>query len=255
MNIKVKYLRRLLDELVSKHNETYEKKSFEVIGEGIKGVGDQYIYKKIAQPISTKRPEDQIGLRDSKLIALIKHLGYESLKGFISEVDNPYSSQLQSCIANYYTYLRKNTEEGYLLRSPVRIFKKDYKILMELRGQRLNYLGEMKLQNGYLTVLLQNKNGKQFYHGYKLGTMEAPPVLQGIFSGVTSTFDPIGGRVVLIRMDDEKFESLKVGELSISKMKKSKNAHEKTLAKYLEKKADNNINIHKTTSFTFGDLG
>jgi hypothetical protein len=254
MKIKVKYLHLLLGALISKHDETYEKKALERIGAEIEGIGEQYLYKKIDQPISAMGPAEELGLRDSKLIALVRHLGYESVKAFINEMDNPYSTQLKSCTGTYYTYLRKNTQEGFLLRSPVRIFAKNNKVWMELRGKRLNYLGEMKLQNGYLSVLLQNKNGKQFYHGYKIGAMEEPQVLQGIFSGVTSTFDPIGGRVVLVRVEGQEFDELKIGELKISAMKRSDDTGEVALAEYLEDIARNNLSINKTTSFGFGDL-
>lgn len=259
MKIKVKYLRRLLDALISKYDETFEKKALERIAQKIKGIGgegdtgDQYLYKKIAQPITGMGPEEQLGLRESKLMALVADLGYDNVKAFINEMDNPYSSQLKSCTGVYYTYLRKNTKEGILLRSPVRIFAKNSKVWMELVGKRLNYLGEMKLQNGYLSVLLQNKNGKQFYHGYKIGAMEQPQVLQGIFSGVTSAFDPIGGRVVLVRVDGKEFNELKIGELKISTMKRSDDIGEVAVAEYLED-VRNNLSINKTTSFGFGDL-
>lgn len=254
MKIKVKYLNRIIDALVTKHDETYEQKAMGRIAEKIDGLGDQYLYKKISQPISKMKPEQEIGLNEAKVMALVRHLGYQNIKAFTNEMDNPYSSQLKSCIGTYYTYLRKSSKEGALLRSPVRVFEKKNKIWMELQGKRLNYLGEMKLQHGYLSVLLQNENGKQFYHGYKIGAMEEPLVLQGIFSGVTSTFDPIGGRVILVRVEGKKFNELKIGELKISAMKRSDDTGEVALAEYLEDIARNNLSINKTTSFGFGDL-
>lgn len=255
MKIQVKYLRHLVNELVTKHRETHENRAYEAIGDEIVGIGPAYLYKKIVNPISNLRGNDWVGLRDAKLTALVKHLGYQNVKAFIYAVDKPISEQLQSCEGVYYSYLRKNTTEDLLLRSPVKICRSDHRMIMELRGQRLNYIGELKLQNGYLHVLLVNeKTGKQFYHGYKIGSMEKPQVLQGIFSGVTSGFDPIGGRVVLVKVEVGKFEVLKIGQIEIDILKHSQQKDEQALGEYFEKRSENNLNIGNTTSFGFGDL-
>jgi len=258
MKIKVKYLRRLLEELVKKHNVIYERGGLEQICSTIKekhkiAINPEYLYKKIEQPIRKLKPTDSLGLRDSIVNELLKNIGYDTINAFIQVVDSPVSRQLKSLVGSYYSYVRQNSNEGVLLRSPVRIYEKDKKIFMSLKGERLDYSGEFRMQKGVLFVLLQNEEGKCFHHIYRMGDIERPKVLQGIFSGVTSGFDPIGGRVVL-ELRSEEYSALKIAALEISTLKSHVQKNDQRLAKYFMKYSDNNLKIGKTSTFGFSDL-
>jgi hypothetical protein len=252
MKIKVKYLYRLLDELASKHNVINEKKGLEDIADHI-GITREYIYKKIANPISRMRQHESLGLRDGIIKKILKDIGFDHIGAFCDFVDSPVSEQALSLVGSYYSYVRRNTKEGALLRSPVLIFKKDNKIHFLLNGDRTEYSGIVDLHHGVLSLSIQNEEGKFFNHVYKIGSISHPKVLQGVFSGVTSTFDPIGGRVVLEHRN-EKFADLKTGLIDISDLKRSASKNEKLLALYFAKYEDNNLQVKKSTSFNLSDL-
>lgn len=252
MKIKVKYLHRLIDELVRKHNVINEKKGLEDIADKI-GITTTYIYKKIANPVDKLKQNDSIGLRDGIVKKLLKDIGFETIRSFCEFVDSPVSRQASSLIGVYYCYVRRNTNESMLLRSPVHIFEKDKKICLLLKGGRTEYFGTVKVAHGILTIFIENKEGKFFNHVYRIGNMESPNVLQGIFSGVTSTLDPIGGRVVLERRK-EKFTDLKTASIDINDEKQNASKSEKVLGRYFAKYSDNNLRVKKSTSFDLSDL-
>lgn len=253
MEIAVKYLDFLIDELANKYNVARDRKGLETICEKVPGVTSEYLYKKIANRISKLRVTDKIRLRESLLRLLLADLEFRNVNEFMQFVDVPLCVQARSLVGTYYTYVRRNTAEGVLLRSPICIVEQGRKLVFTLMGERLMYTGDVVLKNGVVYILMKSSEGKCFHHIYKIGTMESPKVMQGIFSGVTSSFEPIGGRVVLERRDEE-FKKLKLGSLDISEMKKSRLKNQKQLAKYFEKYTNNNLRIGKVTSFSFGDL-
>lgn len=252
MDIKVKYLHVLVNELVKRHNVLYDRKGLREIGESI-GISSEYIYKKIVNPISKMKPNESLGLRNSIVSALLEYLEFKNIQEFIHSVDRPISNQVKSMVGVYYTYVRRNTKEGVLLRSPVRIYEDAKQIYMTLKGEQQTYSGKVEMRKGVLSILLENNEGKCFHHLYKIGAIEKPKVLQGIFSGVTSGFDPIGGRVILERRD-EGFEELKTAALDVTALKNSRVKNDGILAKYFSKYSENNLKIGKTSTFGFGDL-
>jgi hypothetical protein len=88
---------------------------------------------------------------------------------------------------------------------------------------------------------------------YKIGQREKPQVLQGIFSGVSTGFDPIGGRVVLVRAT-EVYGEMTHDTLEVSRLLKSKDRVEVALAEYFEAYGDNNLQIKRVVTFGVEDL-
>lgn len=252
MKIKVKYLNHLISLLISKYDASGDRKGLEEIGETI-GITREYLYKKVVNPISKLKGGDSIGLRDSIVKTLLGDVGFLSIGEFIRSIDYPVAGQVKSLIGSYYSYVRRNTKDGVLLRSPVRIYEKERRVFMELKGERWHYHGELILQKGIVSILLSNSEGKCFHHIYKVGSIENPKVVQGIFSGVTSAFDPIGGRVVLERRA-EAFTDLRTSALDVDRLKNSRIRNDKILANYFGKYTDNNLSIGRTTTFEFADL-
>lgn len=101
-------------------------------------------------------------------------------------------------------------------------------------------------------ILMKSESGKQLHHVYKIGIREKPQVLQGIFSGVSTTFEPIGGRVVLVAAR-EPFVKLEGKELTPMELKKSGDLGTR-LARYFESYDGNNLRINPVVSFGENDL-
>lgn len=200
---------------------------------------------------------------NTKILSL-KTFNLDTLAGFLTpgmtflewcdRADRPLDNELVSCIGNYYCYVRRNAEEGTLMRSPVQIFERDNSVYFKLRGPRWTYEGAAHLKNGCLFILMQANGGKEIHHVYKLGKRERPQVLQGVFSGVSTVFEPIAGRTVLIRTEED-FTRLKNLELDIAGMKRSKDKEQRRLAEYFQSYETNNLKINPVTTFTLDDLG
>jgi hypothetical protein len=70
---------------------------------------------------------------------------------------------------------------------------------------------------------------------------------------VSTVFEPIGGRTVLIRTEED-FTKLKNLELDIADMKRSQDKAQRLLAEYFRTYKDNNLKINAVTTFTVDDL-
>jgi hypothetical protein len=252
MEVSVRYLKQLIDALSKKHRKGTDMKGLEAICEAV-NVTPSYLYKKIANPIANLRDNDKIRLRTSIVSQLLNDIGFATISEFEQHVDSPMSQQARSLIGSYYSYVRRNTTDGVLLRSPVQIKEVDHQLIFMLTGDRLEYKGKLELSNGVVSVLMNSMEGKAFHHIYRIGTMEKPKVIQGIFSGVTSGFDPIGGRVVLERRE-EAFSGLKPAALDIAELKKTRLKSNQQLATYFSKYVDNNLKVGRSASFSFNDL-
>jgi hypothetical protein len=171
---------------------------------------------------------------------------------FLESLKEKRDAQLDSCLGSYYSYIRMNAKETALFQSPVQIFYKNGKYMFEQKGARNTFIGEIRSEKGCLFVLLESMEGKSFYHAYKIGVVSSPKLMQGIFSGVSSSFDPIGGRVVLIRVQSQ-FNLLSAEELSKSKTK-LKDEKMKSLFEYFNETEGNNLSIAPAYTFSIEDL-
>src|SRR5690606_32346735 len=99
---------------------------------------------------------------------------------------------------------------------------------------------------------MEAESGKRLHHIYRIGVREKPQVLQGIFSGVSTTFEPIGGRVVLLAVS-EPFEKLEGKELTPAELEQGGTLGAR-LARYFESYDGNNLGINPVVSFGEDDL-
>jgi len=136
----------------------------------------------------------------------------------------------------------------------VRMWIEGNQLRFELKGPRLFYHAILELRHGCLFIPMKSEEGKAFYHVYKMGTRKHPHVLQGTFSGVSTAFDPIGGRTVLIRADSL-YSELTNDSLDVVKLEKSEALAERRLSVYFRDYANNNVSPNKSYSFDLSDLG
>jgi hypothetical protein len=259
MDVKIHHIEQLLAALSRKTNRPQDTKGFDEISDLIddNAISGRYLYRYLYLRAKEARERNTkiLSLKTLKLDKLASYLipGITFLE-WCSRADRPLTNELVSCIGNYYCYVRRNAEEGTLMRSPVQIFEHDNSIYFKLRGPRWTYEGGAHLKNGCLFILMQASGGKEIHHVYKLGKREKPLVLQGIFSGVSTVFEPIGGRTVLIRTEED-FTKLKNSELEIADMKRSADKEQRRLAEYFLSYEANNLKIKPVTTFTLDDLG
>lgn len=253
MKIKVRHLRRMLFLLSEKTREPLDRAGLRNMAAEIGGIGDDYLYKKIFYEIRNLDEEHDLSLRDAQLNSVARFLGYKNILALLAAFETPADEQLKSLVGTYYIYIRQNSGKGLVFQSPVQVQESEGKFFLKLKGPSWTYEGELSIRHGCLFVLLISAEYKSFYHIYKIGTRRQPKVIQGIFSGVSTAFDPIGGRSVLIRVD-KPFEILTNQAFTPEQLASSDRPEAKTLATYFREYSKNNLSINKVVSFGLEDL-
>ena len=253
MKIKVRLLERLLAMLSEKTKEPLDRAGLRNMASEIGGIGEDYLYKKIYYEIRPLDKEDTMSLRDAQLNSLAKFLGYRNIQALVTSLETPADEQLQSLVGNYYLFVRQNSQKGLVFQSPVQIRETDGNFMLQLKGPSWIYEGALHIRHGCLFVLLASPEQKSFYHIYKIGTRRSPPVIQGIFSGVSTAFDPIGGRAVLMRANGDP-NKLTNKAYTNDELSQSTEREKKMLATYFRDYSRNNLSINKVVAFGIEDL-
>jgi len=256
VEVKITTLQKMLDVITEKEGQPQDRYGLKVSADNIKGLSTYYLYRTIYKGIEEAKKEkrETLILQPIHLDKIAKYLGYKNTADLIDRLSPAINPLLLTCEGNYYCYLRRNSEDAYILRSPVQIERKQGEMIFTLQGPVRKYSGTISIGNGCLFVLILHEDGKQFHHIYQLGQHKTPQVLQGIFSGVSTVFSPIGGRTVLIRTDEE-YETLKNKEIEISTLHNSRQLQDRRLAEYFEHYDKNNLNIKRVNTFRIDDLG
>jgi hypothetical protein len=253
MKVDVSTLKKLLEALSVKTKKSMDYAGLKEISEMVGDLGSDYLYKKILQEIKNKTDAETHGIRDFQLNRILNFLGFTSLASFQNHIKNPLSEQLLSLVGNYYSYVRANYQQGLVLRSPARIFQDETSLFFELKGKDYFYRGKIEESQGCLFILMVSGEGKRFHHVYKIGNRKNPSVLQGVFSGVSTAFDPIGGRTVLIRQN-QPFENLTNRKEKIEVMISSEEVEETRVGTYFKEYYNNNLSPSKSSDFGYDDL-
>lgn len=253
MKIKVRHLDRMLFFLSEKTNESLDHAGLRNMASQIGGIGEDYLYKKIFYVIRDMKKDQWLSLRDAQLNSVARFIGFKNIQAFLLSLEAPRDEQLKSLVGKYHIYVRQNSARGLIFQSPVEILESDEKFTLRLNGPSWVYEGDLKIKHGCLFVLLASPENKSFYHIYKIGTRRDPKVIQGIFSGVSTAFDPIGGRVVLIKINGHSVNTENKA-YSLSELCHSSIPENKMLAKYFKDYSKNNLSINKVVSFGIEDL-
>jgi hypothetical protein len=253
MKIKARHLRRMLSLLSEKTREPLDRAGLRNMASEIGGISEDYLYKKIFYEIRNLQDNQDLSLRDAQLNSVARFLGHKNILALLGTFEAPVDDQLKSLVGNYYMYIRQNSSRGLVYQSPAEIRESEAKFMLTLNGPSWTYEGDLMIRHGCLFVLLVSAEYKSFYHIYKIGTRRDPKVIQGIFSGVSTAFDPIGGRAVLVRVD-EPFSDLKNQAFTLQELGSSSLPQGKTLAVYFREYTKNNLSINKVVSFGLEDL-
>ncbi len=254
MDVEIRLLKKTMEMLSIKSGHSLDHAGLKKISLMIFGPGEgRYLYHNIHHRIKSGDDGDSIGLQEFHLNEIAKFLGYNSFNEFKQQIEIPADPVLTALHGSYYCYVRASHQEGYILRSPVNISSKDGRTWLQLQGKSYVFEGEVVLRQGCLFILMESAEGKSFYHVYRIGTRKSPEVLQGVFAGVSTAFDPIGGRTVLVRQQ-ECFESLSNAKMRISDLYDSDVKNDKILAAYFREYPGNNLSTKKAVGFSWEDL-
>jgi hypothetical protein len=258
MEVKLSHVERIVEMLSERTGQPLDLRGFGEMSSviGTEKISKKYLYENLHlhKEKAKKRNLHSLNLQITKLDVIAKFLQYRNFRMLVEDLEKPISNILLGCVGNYYNYVRRNSKDTVVFRSPVKIYREGAKFWFELRGPSSQYKGELHLSEGCIFVVMEAANGKIIHHIYRIGKVVAPKVMQGIFSGVSTTFDPIGGRTVLVRID-EVFDQLKNQALKPSELKASTMAHEKRLVNYFTDRDKNNLSVSSVGStFTIDDL-
>ena len=251
MKIKSGLVLSLFDKLCEKSGYRLDYQGFqdmaEVIGEDIRR---KFLYEKY----NKARKGEEVDFQESKLKLLLAYLDFKNLKDFQYAIEHPIPGILLDCAGVWKNYVRQNSDQGILFQSPVEIKEVSGRMFYTLRGPGATYSGEVKLSNGCLVTTFDNaENGKEFHHIYKIGRRKSPKVLQGIFSGMSTAGDPIGGRTVLIKTDKE-FNEIANEKLFVQDLSKSETRIARALGTYYKSYERNNLRLNQVITYDWEDL-
>ncbi len=253
MKVNVRHLRRMLSHLSEKTGESLDRSGLRNMASEIGGISEDYLYKKIFYEIRDLSDDHELSLRDAQLNSVARYLGFPHAAGMVAFFERPANEQLQSLLGNYYLYVRQNSSRGLVFQSPVTILETGEKLLMRMTGPSLVYEGEPEIRQGCLFVHLVSREYKSFYHVYKVGTRRSPAVIQGIFTGVSTAFDPIGGRSVLVRVELP-LSDMQNHAFTLDELAQAPDANKQRLARYFREYGKNNLAINRVISFASDDL-
>ena len=216
---------------------------------------DRYLYKQVYQPLQKLQGKnDIIRLNSNNVEHLVKYLSYTNYDQFIKVQSQPVHPVLMDFEnTNWYSYVRCNSGEEYVLVSPVRFIAEGREIFMHLKGPRRTFTGKLKFGGNCIYCDLESGQEKNLHLVFYTGFAKQPDVLQGVFSGMSTAGDPIAGREVLIRQPG-KLSTLQNSRRPIGEMMSSKNEEEQAVGSYFKNPAQNILKAGKASTFGIDDL-
>lgn len=245
MEVRLIDVMKLLEALSEYTGEAMNYSGFGRIEDMSNGlIRQKYLYDNIWRESQQVMREggDTLNLNESNLDLIAKFLNYRSFRSFVKDSTLVIREDI---LGIYYVYIRKNAVKTEILRSPVRIDNHDSSMRLTLLGKDRIFTGEVKIQDGCLTVFMTSDDQKKsFYHVYRIGSLLMPHVMCGIFSGVSSFHEPIGGRCVLIRQNVD-FSVMTAQKFSYEELSTDHSVVIQQLAEYLNKYEFNNLRLNE----------
>lgn len=259
-------IKRLLDEVSEETGLTLVHGNFAEIHEKLQEkyksrtkkrtlpFSDEYLYRKLFARVKDGVEKDAtINLNALNLDAIAQALEYRSYSDFIRMEGPEINPVLANCAGTWYSYVRCNSGQPYILRSAVIIYQEKKAMYMKLQGGLRLFQGQLKHDGNCIYCLLESKQEKKLHMVLRTGLSSRPDVLQGVFSGLSSGGDPIAGREVLIRQNEE-YGKLSHTRVAISEFLLSEKEEENVIAKYYQYPEKNILKGGLSSTFDLGDL-
>lgn len=217
-------------------------------------ISQRYLYENLWTRAQRALQEGEPHLRVLRerldLIArLLKHrnfLDFSTQQAYL-RLDSP----LKTCLGNWYSYVRCNSGADIVLRSPVAIYSKEGQIYMDLHGPDRVFSGQLHFMATCIHSLLTSGD-KSIHLIFKLGLSQNPQVLQGVFSGVSTSESPIAGREILVRQPESELSALTNKKLYLDDPEETE-LHP-NIKHYFQHYPGNYIKINKVGTFGLDDL-
>lgn len=255
--IRIDIVKKMLQDLSKQTAEPLDHAGFgfmsEIINEsaGIDFISQKYLYESLFKKVEKLQDCEDASLRLSlcKLDGIARYLGYGNFTALEKEYLQPTHPGLRACLGSWTCYVRRSTPKPVILVSPVSITESGQEVSLTLSGPSREYSGNIFHKQGCLFANFSSEDGKFFQHIYKLGSCLEPRVLQGVFAGVSSAFDPIAGRVVLVR--NTSGQPLGNDQFVLDDKTEGLPPQVRT---YFMEYCNNNLKINPTITFDYDDL-
>ena len=221
-------------------------------------IGARYIYNSIFMLLD--KEGDIISLNKSYVDIIARYAGFKDYDDFRRslhpEKNVTEHELLKRCGGVWKSYARTNSGRRQLLVAPLHIFQEGAKMKIQMRGNRNTlYESELTSMGACLRCTLggKEKDTKQIYMVMRLGIEEKPKVLMGIFAGMSTGGEPIGGREVWVREEDGvTFDSLNHQRINMDN-EEAKDLHPNILH-YFDSKEKNCWKATSPSTFDIEDL-
>lgn len=216
---------------------------------------EDYLFKQVLNAARNKEKEGQttINLNETNIEFLIGILEYNSLDDFEQRYGKPKHHSLSACAGAWYSYVRCNSGNPDVLRSPVCVSEIGKEVCIELYGPVRKFTGELSWEAGCIYSLLESSGGKKLQLVFRSSEINKPNVLQGVFAGVSAAAEPIAGRELLVRQDVP-FDELTNAKIPIDDLLESKDIDMRRIGNYFSEVASTILKAGPSVNFTIADL-
>lgn len=216
----------------------------------------EFVYRVLVLKLRGKNKKTRdIPMYARNFEVLVHALGYSGTSEFLNGKHPSINNDLKGCEGYWYSYVRCNSGQPFVLRAPVEIAVRFRDVVMTLLGARRTFTGKMKLEGDCIYCLLESGETKNLHLVLKTGLESRPNVLQGVFSGVSTGNDPIAGREVLVRQQAvSAFKDLSHDRVAIEKLLQYGNEESKIIAQYFSSAEENILKAGRSSNFEITDL-
>lgn len=213
-----------------------------------------YLYRKLYLKVKDEDSRRMLQLSPTILNALCECIGYENFDRFRHSDHPAVLPVLKNCMGAWYSYVRCNSGQAYVLRAPVHIYQQSKTVWVELQGSTRLFKGKLKSEGDCLSCLLESNQHKNIHLLFKAGLSNTPGVLQGVFSAISNGGEPVAGREILVRQQGSEFSKMKHARLPIEHLVAHGSEEEKLVGNYFAVKNGSILKANRSSSFELDDL-
>lgn len=222
-----------------------------------KPLSKRYLYDTVFLSIqkAQKTASTYIQLERASLNTLSEYLGYKNIDEFRTIINPRMPQQAFALEGNWYSIVRCNSGLPYVMISPVKITASEEETQIILRGPHRFFKGKLSWLAGCISSVLTAEDGKMQHLVFRVGLSKKPKLLQGVFSGVSTSGVPIAGKGLLFRSYEKDFEGMNNYKLKIREnMDHSPTNIPGKLLHYFQNYNQTYLKIGDTSTFDIGDL-
>lgn len=261
MPVKANDVKLLVEQAAAKAGLSAEYADFHKLSELINEmpgpeISARYLYENLYKRSQNalEKGEAEVGVRPAFADKVAVYLGYRDYRHFVAMQNPPADALLAQCVGAWYSYVRAHSGLPHLLRAPVRIWQEGSGFRMALHGPHRRFEGTIDRRGACLFAHLLCEPDKELHLVFKIGMAQSPAVLKGVFSGVSTSGDPIAGREILVRQADAALESLSNQLFDFGDPNWDSAALDPRILGYFREFQGSYLKISHASTFTLDDL-